>query len=300
MTTYTAPSSTDHLSYTQLAMLDEHNELSCPRKYGYRYRLGLVEPASLSMIAGRAFDSGVNALFTARMGSESEAQALRVGWAAATKAFDEARTEVRDDDLQAIDAYAVLIENAIAAFSLARRNVVPVAVQCRHDLVIPDPRGGDPINVIGYSDRIDRDGTIVDHKFTGAARWNAEGKWDDEWVARVRDQLVIYWLARRQTKRRGEEVPGRVVARARLEVICASRRRKEPLLRSLDLRLTREDERRVIEALRQAAAAVHEGMLPARPGRACQFCGFRDRCRQDEASRGARFADLVGLGGRAA
>src|SRR5437016_5367662 len=53
-----------HLSFSQLTMLHGHYRYACPRKWGYRYKLGLAEMRSPSLALGSAMDEAANCFFS--------------------------------------------------------------------------------------------------------------------------------------------------------------------------------------------------------------------------------------------
>lgn len=276
-------------------MLDPSYKFACGRKWGYSRILQLREPPNARLIAGRAYDEGINALLGARMAGLSAAEALNTAWTLAAVVFDqgiEGLPEPLEED-QAY-SYTTMVEAAITCFHREMPGLVPAALQTDHSYTVRTADGGS-VSVRGRSDYLEADGTIVDNKLSGLARWNREGEWDEAWVAEHRDQLIFYWLARKAEERRGVAQPAPVVPRARFDVLHAQIGLKEPKLRSLVLEFDIEDERRALAAVRNASAIIRDGRLAARPGPACDFCGFRDRCREDEMARGAAFSDLVGL-----
>ncbi|PZR66773.1 MAG: hypothetical protein DLM66_12790 [Candidatus Dormiibacter spiritus] len=297
MARYSRPSGPlgSSLSWSQVAMVEPSYKFACGRKWGYSRILQLREPPGIRLIAGRAYDEGINALLGARMAALSASEALNTAWKVAAVSFDQGIEGFREplEKAQA-DSYAVMVEAAIACFHRELPGLVPAALQSDHSYTVRTADGGS-VSVRGRSDYIEPDGTIVENKLSGLARWNREGEWDEAWVAEHRDQLVLYWLARRAEERRGIAQPAPVVPRARFDVIHAHVGLKEPKLRSLVLEFDVEDERRALAAVRNANAIIRDGRLSARPGPACDWCGFRDRCRADEVARGASFSDLVGL-----
>jgi hypothetical protein len=276
-------------------MADARYPYAC---HGYSRVLGLREPPSVRLIAGRAYDEGVNALLAARMASRPEEEALNTAWRVAAVAFDHGIEQLPDRlDREQADGYAAMVEAAVACFKAGHPGLVPAALQTEHTYTV-GVAGGGKVTVRGRSDYIEADGTIVENKLSGVPRWDREGEWDQRWVAEKRDQLVLYWLARKAEERRGKPQPAPVVPRGRFNVLHARIDRKEPKFRSLVVEFNSDDERRALEAVRDAHAVLRDGRLPARPGPACSFCGYRARCQEDEIRRGAAFTDLVGLRSR--
>lgn len=276
-------------------MVDYPN--ACPRRYAYRYVAQLPSPASAALVAGTAFDRGLRALFEARQDGLAGKAALEAAWQAAREALEAAWPETQEPQERLIEQIA-LVEQAVAHFARERPTLVPAALQSEHRFAVRAP-GGEVVTVVGYSDRIDPDGTITEHKWSGSPRWrngaNGSQEWEQEWAASARDQLALYWLARRAEAARGVPQPAPVVPRGRVEVLYQRRGLTEPQLRCLDFTFEPEDEARVLRALAQAWEVLRAARFPARPGPACRWCPYQERCRADEASRGLSFAELAGV-----
>jgi PD-(D/E)XK nuclease superfamily len=172
---------------------------------------------------------------------------------------------------------------------------VPAALQTKHTYTVRQ-HDGRILRVVGWSDRVDSDGATVDHKWTGSRPWNEEGEWDQGWALDKRDQLCMYWLARRAEERRGVAQFAPVAPRGRLEVLYMRVGQGEPQLNTLEFEFGPEDEHRVLEMVREADAILQAGRLPARPGDPCGFCSYRSLCRRHEerAATLTPFATLVG------
>lgn len=284
----------ERLSWSQIHQLVPEYELACPRQYAYQRVARLPITTNASMAAGSAFDEGLNVLLRARIEGRPEGEALELAWRAAAANLEQRLARLPEPpDQERAAAYAAMIEVAIADFAKERADLVPAAVQVEHSYTVR-MRDRRLVTVVGWSDRIDRDGTIVDHKFSGMPRWrNGGGEWDQAWVRERRDQLCLYWLARRAEARRGLPQPAPVVARARLEVMYQKLGLASPQLRSLELEFGEEDEQRALAALRVAYETIAARRFPARPGPACRWCSFRERCTSDEERRGTAFAELT-------
>jgi hypothetical protein len=290
------PLTGQRLSWSQIHQLAPDYELACPRQWAYQRVLRLPTTGSVAMYAGGAVDAGLTALLAARMKRRKEDRAIDLAKRAGRDRLDESLAALQEPlhEEQAA-AYGQLVETAIEHFARERGRLVPAAVQTEHAYTVRQ-RDGALVTVVGWSDRIDKDGVVVDHKFSGVPRWkNGGDEWDEAWVRERRDQLCLYWLARRAERKRGEGRRTPVVPRARLEVIYAKVGLRTPQLRALELEFGPEDEERALEAVRTAYETVRDGRLPARPGPACRWCSFRDRCVDDEKRRGLAFVDLVGL-----
>ncbi|SRR6266567_1767023 len=294
-----------HLSYSQVTKLVARYKYSCPRQWGYDKLASLPFQPSPVLLAGSAFDEGINALLQARMQALSEAQARVWAWQTVQDKWKERLPELREPlPAEKQEAYLKAVRLGMTAFAATHPELVPAAVQQRHDYhVHVGPAPNDFRTVTGYSDRIEEDGTLIDMKWSGSKRWKEkeakEGKsgeieWDEGWTREKRDQLAMYWMAREIEQARGDRDPvAPVIPRGRLEVLYMRLNQKEAQLRSIEFEFTAEDRQRVVEAILEADRVIRENRLPARPGDACGFCSFRARCQSDEMRRGQAFADLV-------
>jgi PD-(D/E)XK nuclease superfamily len=289
----------EHLSYSQITMLHPHYRYACARKWAYRYRLDLADERSPSLAVGSAFDEAANAFFAARMAGKDAIEAGAKGLEAGIERFaleDEAVFASRRGEAR--QEYEDVFVSAFAAFTNAEGLADVATIQDRHTFTIRlDDRHVMP--VVGYSDRVDRDGTLVDHKFSGSPRWEREedGKplqWHEEWVAERRDQLLIYWLARNaEEQRTGRPLEPPLNGRGRLVVTYHKRTLLKPQVRVCELELSLEAGRELLERAGLAARIAQDGIYPARPGPACGFCSYLGRCRDDEAARGRPFFELI-------
>jgi hypothetical protein len=281
------------LSWTRVALLVGDYAGACPRRYAYRYVAGLPAPSTSALVAGTAYDHGLRALFEARRLGETETSALAAAHQHAEETLTARWAETGEPDDRLTETLA-LVREAVAHFAAKRPGLVPAALQSEHRFTV---RVGDEVvTVVGWSDRIDADGTLVEHKWSGSPRWRhgAEGQeWEAEWAASARDQLTLYWLARRAEAARGLPQPAPVVPRGRVEVLFQRRGLTEPQLRCLELTFGPEDEARVLQAVANAWAVIRAGRFPARPGPACRWCPYQERCRGDEEARGTPFAALT-------
>jgi PD-(D/E)XK nuclease superfamily len=289
------------LSYTQLAMLHPSYRYACGRKYGYRYRLGLPDERSPALAVGSAFDVAANTFFAARMQGREPLEAGAMALEAGTERFrdedDSVFTDARGGDTR--QRYEDILVSAFAAFIHHEGGADVAVVQDKHlfNLKLDEQHA---MPVVGYSDRIDADGTLVDHKFSGSARWAKEEEdqplvWHEEWVQERRDQLLIYWLARAAEERRtGQPLSPPLNGKGRLVVTYHKVGLLKPQVRVCELDLSLEDGgQALLLRLGQAARAAQEGRYPARPGPACGFCSYVGRCRADEEARGRPFFELI-------
>ena len=283
-----------HISFGQVAALHPYYRYACARKYGYKYLLGAQEPMNLALVMGRAFDEGLNAFFRLRMTGASAADAWPTVVLAATVAFDTQIDDAVDpprDEGSHLDALRLGLRATIAA----QEHAVPAAVQQHHTFTVRSLDGERTIVVDGYSDRIDADGTVVDHKWSGSPRWDRADVWDADWVREKRDQACFYWMARVAEAKRGVEQPAPISNTARLVVCYMRARNRTPVVRSLDLRFGEADVVDIVRRIGEAEAIRRAGRLPARPGEACRFCFHLGRCRDDEQARGMDFPSVTGV-----
>jgi hypothetical protein len=263
----------------------------------------------MGLCCGIALDAGLNYYFgetlSGAAGGAVVDEAIEVGRLALAAAMDQ--REVENVEQVDMDGYAKLVAqgvDAVIAHEVRRRlpETPPhaAAVQMRHEFTVSaldEPARN--VHVVGFSDKIEEDGEIVDHKWSGSAKWDKAGTVDPVWFSENYDQLAEYWLSRRAEERRGLPQPAPVVPRGRI-VVCYHRLGMlRPQVREFPAAFDETDERRVIGIIRWADAAIRRGHLPARPGVACKFCSYVGRCRSDEERNGTPFALLVGAGGPA-
>jgi hypothetical protein len=304
----------EHLSYSQITSLSGAYKYSCSRKWAYEKLLGVPWVSSGALICGSSFDLGANTFFEGRMGLLANVNAddlddcLASGIKAAHVSLDALiETETFRVPMTGTQAsqYKEALRLGLTAFAMANRETKVGAVQTRHEFTVNGR------TVIGFSDRIDADGTIVDHKWSGSARWDKDGNWDMGWINEKRDQLAIYWLSRMAEYRRwlkeprettqdsnGEEQPqfGPPVEPAgKIVVVYMRANSKTPQVKEYKMEFTNEDKERVLGIILEADAIAKSGRYPARPGDACGFCSSVDRCRTDSLRADPSFADLTGL-----
>jgi hypothetical protein len=292
----------EHLSYSQLTMLHPLYRYACARKWGYKYRLGLPDERSPALAVGSAGDEAANAFFRARLAGSDPLAAGAAGLEAGVARLHEEDPSVwttgdgYDQDIA--QRYEDVLVAALAAFFHVEGKAEVAVVQDRHRFTLRlDERHLMP--VVGYSDRIDQDGTLVDHKFSGSPRWKAEeeGKplqWHEEWVAERRDQLLTYWLARNaEEKRTGQALTPPLNGKGRLVVTYHKPGLLRPQVHVCELELSLDGAQELLARLGDAGRIAQEGRYPARPGPACGFCAYRTRCRSDEDANGRPFFELI-------
>jgi PD-(D/E)XK nuclease superfamily len=268
----------DHLSFSQIKKLSKRYARHCARAWAYDKLAGLEWRPGTSMICGRCVDDAIRVMFTTRMRGGTEAQVL-----AATTAAIEASIEEADWPASANrEGYTRVINEAVMALYEELIDVIPDSVQEEHKFRLKDNASDDIIEVIGYSDWILGDGTIVDLKFSGSNHWNNDNEWDMAWLADKRDQLTLYWMARMADARRlslPEPAP-----EGRVTVASHSLKRKTPVVRSCDFHFDAIDQVEMIAAIREAYAAQRAQCHPPSPGEGCALCSYQERCVADSAA----------------
>jgi PD-(D/E)XK nuclease superfamily len=283
-----------HISFSTHAMYHPDFEYSCGRKTGYKTRLALPETGSMAMIMGSALDEAANRYFELRIvgteGLEAAAKGAEAG-ISTLQAEDRSRPELFDHP---VDAYENLFMSGWASFLLEEGTSEAALVQTEHQFMM---RIGDRLQpVIGYSDRVDRDGTLVDHKWSGSPRWTQDGTWHERYVGEKSQQLLLYWLARlAEEKRLGQPLDPPLSGKARLVVVHHRIGLVKPQVRVRELELDLEIGHELLMKLAETSEGIHAGRYPARPGVACRFCSFLGRCRDDERERGTPFDTLIGI-----
>ena len=185
--------------------------------------------------------------------------------------------------------YVAMMHQAFELFVETYPDLVPASIQRDHVYMVRTLAGGQR-KMIGYSDWIEPDGTIVDLKFTGSARWNAAGVWAEDWLTEKRDQVCTYYMGRLYAERVGTPDPtSPVIPRGKIVVVCASMYRKNPVVKEHTFTFDDELVAELADAVRDADnVAVSEYHEP-RPGEACRWCSYTDRCKNDSR----RFAPLT-------
>jgi len=303
-----------HTSFSQLMKLMPTYRYACPRQYAYGYLAGLPQTSSISLVLGNALDGAMNlwntSLIKARRGEKIHNMTVEeladvgvtiLDQEIGTRTFSRPVTEAQRD-MAADMARKIII--AVVQHEVGR---TPAAVQTRHEYWVPSSTAepasdgtfddDDLVHMVGFSDKIEDDGVIVDYKVTGRAPWGENG-WGDnneraQWIAEKNDQVGSYWISRLAEQRRGEPQTIPVVPRGRLTVAYAKIDMKEPKVASLDLTFTAGDIWRILTEIQAGDAIKREGRFPARPGEACSFCSFVVQCRQHEWDRGTAFHDLI-------
>lgn len=129
------------------------------------------------------------------------------------------------------------------------------------------------IPIVGVIDRIDADGTLVDHKLT-RSQHAKDGVLGEEWLAERRPQLALYLACLAITQ--GEEVGARV--KAQLDVCYVTAKLKTPQWVTAKLEIGQEEQLQALENASTAAYVRDSGVYPAKPGKQCGWCDFTAEC----------------------
>lgn len=284
-----------HLSFSQVLKLAPGFKYACPRSWAYDKRLGLPFVSSVPIEMGKAFDEACNVYLNQRIAGAEYLAATNLAFDTGQACWIATRETVpcvAEMDDAKWNRHLNALGYAMHAFTEMYRDVTPAAVQVKCEFSFKTFSGGTFRN-FGYADWIDQDGTIVDNKLTTSDKIK-DGEWDARWVSEKRDQIGVYWLSRVFEARRDRtEEPA---PKGRLVVCFVNMRTKEPKARidTLDFDFTDYDRERIIGYYREAHRTAQSGHYPARPGDACGFCSYKDRCRKDEMERGQDFAALTG------
>ena len=276
----------DHLSFGQVSKLSSLYSLSCPRQWAYNKLMQLPARKSKALWYGQALDAGATAYQEARVKGKPLDYCRRIGMTATQTALQQSELPADPPRRFVVDAFLILAE-------WLAQNSDPVAVQTEHEFTVWGS-DGQIIKVIGRSDWIERSGVVVDLKWSGSARWTGEGediKWNEDWLHSPRDQVCFYHMARlAETRRAHIEAP---IGNGRVVVVCASAQRKQAIVRAHDFTITEADMDRCIGAIIEADDIAGADRHPARPGDACRFCAYVDRCQADSARLAATDLELA-------
>ena len=255
------------LSNSQMGLLLPGREGSCGLKWSFKYRLGMKEAPSLSMELGSALDDGLNSLL--RRVLAGQPMDVQDGVTAMRERVALIPDNVADSATR--DAEAAALERAIGIFYERHSGWHGQDVQFRFEVNVP----GVGVPVVGIIDRIDADGTVVDHKLSRSQRVK-DGKLDPEWVAERRPQLALYLACLAIA----EGVPVGTRTRAALEVCYCTARLKQPQWTYEALEIPGEEQEQALEDARAADFVASSGVYAAHPGRWCGWCEFTEPCGQ--------------------
>ena len=253
------------LSNSQMGLLLPGREGSCGLKWSFKYRLGMKEAPSLSMELGSAMDDALNSLL--RRVLAGQPMDLQDGITALRERVALIPDDVADSATRGAECAA--LERAVQMFYERHNGWQGQDVQFRFEVKVP----GVSVPVVGIIDRIDADGTVVDHKLSRSQRVK-DGKLDPEWVAERRPQLALYLACLAIA----EEVPVGTRTKAGLEVCYVTARLKQPQWTHEALEIPREEQEQALEDARTADFVASSGVYAAHPGKQCTWCEFTEQC----------------------
>ncbi len=282
----------DHLSFSQVNVLG-----SCPRRWAYDKLMGLPWQGGTGMFCGKVVDRGAEVFFQARMAGKEPAEAAVLAQTAAALQAGELEWP-RDGE-----AYTRIALEGLMTFIDAHVATIPATVQEPHRFTVR-AEDGELITVVGYSDWVEAGGIINELKWSGSARWDKDGNWDQHWLSSKRDQLLTYYIARKAAQARtlrvaeqqGTALPPMVpvVPWGRVVVVHHTLRAKSPQVRTADISLDEAEVARVVAQIRDADRVARSGIHPPAPGEHCRYCDFAKRCASDLARTARPTEELVG------
>ena len=259
-----------HLSHSQIGALLPGRDNSCGLRWSFKYRLKMEEQPSLAMELGSALDDGLNCLLRpALVGRPVD---LEAGIAAMTERMHRIPEELADADQWKAEAKA--LQQAIMGFYAVHGDWHGQDVQCKLEVVVP----GISVPLLGYLDRIDADGTVVDHKLS-RSQHTKDGVLDPVWVSEKKPQLALYLAMLAIAE--GVEVGSRT--KAALEVCYVTARLKTPQWTYQALEIPAEEQEQALQDARTAWFVRESGRFSASPGRQCQWCPYTRECRTVQA-----------------
>ncbi len=245
--------------------------LACPRKWRFRYELGLPaehRPAALSF--GRAVHSAIESLHLAKLEGESVdvsklVRTFRADWQAELDTglsfkSDESPGMLRWQGEHLVSAYARW---------LGDRKVVAAEMPFEVDLV--DPETGDVTGerLRGYFDVI-LEGDVIGEVKTAARRF-------DEGTLSRKIQFSAYAYAWRQLRDRDPTV---------LVISLLKQKQKQPEVVESVAARTREDDAFFHRLALEVANAIDQSCFPPNPSFMCGDCEYAKACRTFRGERG--------------
>lgn len=261
----------DHLSFGQIRELSTRYARACRRRWAYQRRLGLDSAYAVSpaMKCGRILDEAVQVMLQARLLRWQEEAIQQATQTQLEKGLREAGLPEGYD--------RIVSEATRAAYEFLTPGPELLSVQAEHRWRIQGPDRA--IDVVGYSDWVEADGTITDLKWRGRVPWTEAGEWDEAYLEPIKDQVTTYWIGRAaQSRAVGLPQPPRLGS---VVVVSHAKNRKTPVVKRLSFPIERGRIADMIAATREADAAQHATSHPARPGAQCERCEFQERCRLD-------------------
>lgn len=270
------------LSHSQISTLHPDNRWSCPRQWSYGYLMKLPRPASAAQCMGRMLDEAATGFWIARAeGKELPAAVMDAEYAAYAE-NEKCEWPPGDDKSRYMAAMDAIPE--LCGFLVSHgQTPAAMSLQLSHEFTV---RGtdGELVTVTGRSDWVEPGliGTpvVVDFKTTGTRRWDKDDVPEADWLQRCREQITVYRLALAATGLPdGTVVP--VAGPAAVVAACVSPSRKTPVFARFDFTITDADAELMLARIVEADELARREWHAPRPGDACGFCPFVERCRSD-------------------
>ena len=272
-----------YLSFSQLTKLSSRYRNACPRAWAYNKLMGLPGGVGNGMILGRSLDNAVTSFFQRRILGDTFDSAYESALREVSAAINADGNGFEDNAKRERSEYVEMMERALATFADVYRDHIPASLQHDHVYEVRTEGFGN-VRMVGYSDWIDADGVINDLKWSGAAKWDADGVWYDDYLAQVRDQICTYYMGRVYAERMGVlDATAPVVPRGRVVVVTGKVNSKTIAVKAHDFEFTDELVKEIADAVREAVEIAHADRHPARPGDMCSYCPYLERCRSDSA-----------------
>lgn len=270
------------LSHSQMSTLHPDNQWSCPRQWSYSTLMKLPRHPSAAICVGRMLDEAATRFWIEWIEGKDFLDAVMSAESAAHQ--EGLASEWPSGDVGARKTAVIEAVEPLCRF--LQDNCLPPSVlgmQLSHEFTVRASDGA-LVTVAGRSDWIevadDQPPVVVDLKTTGTRRWDKNDVPDSDWLNRCREQVAVYRLALAATglpdgTAVSIEGPAAIVA------ACIGERRKRPVFARFDFDVTQADADRVLARIVESDELARQPVHPARPGGACSFCPFVERCRSD-------------------
>lgn len=257
----------DHLSPTSIRLY-----LTCSLKYYFKKVLGLSEPASPSLVFGRAVHEALRAVhlhrWRGRQGDERDAALRAFREAMAGEAANEG-LGLDEDEKEKFDRLGEAVVGEYLGHGHASGDGRPLGVEVKLEGDFPEI----PSPLTGYVDLVRKGNVPVDFK-TCASTPNADLE------AHQHDlQLTGYQLLLEAAT--GQKVEGR-------ELVFLVKTKKPKVIVHRLPPATETDKKRFWLMARAMADGIRENRFHPQPGVHCAWCAFREEC--------ARFTGETGKG----
>lgn len=258
--------------------------LACPRKWRFRYELGLPaehRPAALSF--GRAVHSAIESLHLAKLEGESVdvsklVRTFRADWQAEL----DGGLSFKSDESPGMLRWQG--EHLVAEYArwLGGRRVIAAEMPFEIDLVDPETGEVSEERLRGYFDVI-LEGDVIGEVKTAARRF-------DEGTLSRRLQFSAYAYAWRQLRERDPTV-----------LVVSLLKNKKPEVVEAVAKRTVEDDAFFVQLALEVAHAIDQRAFPANPSFMCGDCEYAKACRKFRGDRGfvtdnKPVGDLVPIG----